>query len=242
MWVWTSRGKCSGRGRRNGLAVTRRSASTAALVYSIALAACNSSSCNSSCSMWRSTFSLFAAEEHALQLLDQQNQALDLAGAGAQTNGVSLMILKQQRLQRSRIKSIQIGQAEGLGHVRSMSRNRHAIRKKSRVNTGLSAQTLITGVPGDRSSSLGWITGSAVLSGALQSMPSSSIDTEHGSEIPYHSSLETTRSVHVPVAWPADKARRRRTTAPLRCRHAARERQTHGPTTAAVRAPSAPAH
>ena len=75
-------------------------------------------------------------EEHAPQLLDQQNQARDLGRAGTQPGGVSLMVRKQQRLQRSRIKSIQIGQAEGLGRVRSMSRNRHANRKKSRVNTG----------------------------------------------------------------------------------------------------------
>ncbi len=85
------------------------------------------------------------------------------------------------------------------------------------------------------------ITGSAVRRGALQSMPSSSIDN-----------CARLRDTVPLLAWGHTKRPRssrlasRQSPSPsnhstFTCRHAARERQTHGPTTAAVRAPSAPA-
>ena len=67
------------------------------------------------------------AEEHPLQLLDQQHQALDLAAARGQSHRVSLMLdlgavplREDHRLQRRGIESIQIRQAEGGKHERSM--------------------------------------------------------------------------------------------------------------------------
>jgi hypothetical protein len=62
-----------------------------------------------------------ATEEHMLQLLDQKNEAFDLAYPRTQRSGVLLMVCKQQHLQRCRIESVQIGQAEGRWHVRSMT-------------------------------------------------------------------------------------------------------------------------
>ena len=63
-----------------------------------------------------------------LQLLDQKNEAFDLAYPRTQRSGVLLllslgmsMLMKDHRLQRCRIESVQIGQAEGLMHVRSMT-------------------------------------------------------------------------------------------------------------------------
>ncbi len=55
------------------------------------------------------------SEQHALQLLDQQDQALDLARPRTQLLMLDLrmsVLVKDHRLQRSRIESIQIGQAE----------------------------------------------------------------------------------------------------------------------------------
>ncbi len=63
------------------------------------------------------------AEQHLVQLRDQQHQPFDLAHSRTQAlllNPGMSMLMKNDRLQRCRIKSVQIGQAEGLGHVRSM--------------------------------------------------------------------------------------------------------------------------
>jgi hypothetical protein len=67
------------------------------------------------------------AEEHPLQLLDQQRQAFDLARSRVQRCGVALMLRlillvpgEDRRLQRGGIESVQIGQAEDWEHVRSM--------------------------------------------------------------------------------------------------------------------------
>ena len=72
-------------------------------------------------------FLALGAEEHPLQLLDQQHEALDLAGARGQSNRVSLTLglgvvplREDHRLQRRGIESIQIRQAEGGEHERSM--------------------------------------------------------------------------------------------------------------------------
>jgi hypothetical protein len=75
------------------------------------------------------------AEEHALQLLDQQNEALNLARARAERchvlltlrtiDGLLLEMLlllgEQERLQRGMIHGIQIRQAEIGEHERSMA-------------------------------------------------------------------------------------------------------------------------
>jgi hypothetical protein len=68
------------------------------------------------------------AEEHALQLLDQQYKTLDLARAGAQGRRVRLMLRPEvivlshdHRLQSCAIQSVQIGQAKGVEHERSMA-------------------------------------------------------------------------------------------------------------------------
>jgi len=68
------------------------------------------------------------AEEHALQLLDQQHQALNLARTGTQGRRVRLMLRSEvivlshdHRLQCCAIQSVQIGQAEGVEHERSMT-------------------------------------------------------------------------------------------------------------------------
>ena len=66
------------------------------------------------------------SEKHPLQLLDQHHQALDLGCARAQLLMLDPRMsvqVQDHRLQCSRIESIQIGQAECLGHVRSMSQN-----------------------------------------------------------------------------------------------------------------------
>jgi hypothetical protein len=69
------------------------------------------------------------SEEHALQLLNQQHQTFDLACSRTQRCDVSLVVSQQQRLQRCRIEGVQIGQAEGLMHVRSMAHN-HLVHEK----------------------------------------------------------------------------------------------------------------
>ena len=74
------------------------------------------------------------SKEHALQLLDQQHQALDLARPRTQLRllspGISVLV-KAYRLHRRRIESVQIGRAEGLGHVRSMSQSVAVKEKKA---------------------------------------------------------------------------------------------------------------
>ena len=77
---------------------------------------------------------LFAlrSEEHPLQLLDQQQQALDLGGSRGERRSVPLMLrlevililivlCEDHRLQRCRIQDIQIRQVEGWEHERSMA-------------------------------------------------------------------------------------------------------------------------
>jgi hypothetical protein len=76
---------------------------------------------------------LFAlrSEEHPLQLLDQQHQAVDLTRSRGERRGVTLMLRlevililivlrEDHRLQRCRIEGIQIRQVEGWEHERSM--------------------------------------------------------------------------------------------------------------------------
>ncbi len=60
------------------------------------------------------------AEEHVLQLLDQQREPFDLGSTRAESGRIALMLRleiillgEDHRLQRCRIESIQIGQAEG---------------------------------------------------------------------------------------------------------------------------------
>ena len=79
-------------------------------------------------------FFALRSEEHPLQLLDQQHQALDLTCSRGERRGVPLLLRlevillslilivlrKDHRLQRCRIKGIQIRQVEGWGHERSM--------------------------------------------------------------------------------------------------------------------------
>jgi len=68
------------------------------------------------------------AEEHPLELLDQQLETFDLAGSRGEGCRVPLVmrletivLREDDRLQRRRIKSVQIGQAGGGEHERSMS-------------------------------------------------------------------------------------------------------------------------
>ena len=60
------------------------------------------------------------SEEHALQLLDQQHQALDLAGPRGQGSGVLLMLVDQQCLGGFKIEAVEIRKRGGK-HERSMA-------------------------------------------------------------------------------------------------------------------------
>jgi hypothetical protein len=67
------------------------------------------------------------AEEHMLQLLDQQLEPFDLGSTRTESCYIALMLRletillrEDHRLQRCRIESIQIGQAESREHERSM--------------------------------------------------------------------------------------------------------------------------
>ena len=64
---------------------------------------------------------LFAlrSEEHPLQLLDQQHQAVDLTGSRAERRGVPLMLRNQQRLSSFKIEAIEV-RKRGAQHERSM--------------------------------------------------------------------------------------------------------------------------
>ena len=60
------------------------------------------------------------AEEHALELLDQQHQAFDLGRPRAQSRRVALMLRDQQRLGGFQIKAVEVRKRRG-EHERSMS-------------------------------------------------------------------------------------------------------------------------
>src|ERR1700722_307865 len=60
------------------------------------------------------------AEQHPLQLLDQQHEAFDLAGSRRESRGVPLMLRDQQSLHRFEIKRIEVRKRGG-NHERSMA-------------------------------------------------------------------------------------------------------------------------
>src|ERR1019366_7100779 len=60
------------------------------------------------------------AEQHPLQLLDQQHQAFDLAGSRVECRRIALMLRDQQSLHRFEIKRIEVRKRGG-NHERSMS-------------------------------------------------------------------------------------------------------------------------
>ena len=118
--------------------------------------ACNSSNCNSSCSICRSSFSEERAELQAPQLGDQQLQVLDLGLARSQLLALRMdlralrrdlrLLREDQDLEFVRMECVEIGECVIRGsHCPESSRLLLQQNKNGRENKNYFAHTAICG-------------------------------------------------------------------------------------------------